>query len=80
MDDDYGFVWLEEDLYAKGKFLVRGAITQILEPLEMYGQKEYVLSAVEEIWKIVEDWGFWVRGDLSKPISVDYIRRNKEVK
>lgn len=77
MDDEIGFVWLDDNLYNKGKFLVRGAIMRILEPLALYGQKVYVDQAIEEIWKICEDWGMYVRGDIDKPLAIEYVRRNK---
>ena len=77
MDDEVSFLWLDDELYAKGRFLVKGAIMTILEPLKMYGQEVYVNGAVEEIWKICEDWGIYVRGDLDKPLSIEYVRRDK---
>ena len=77
MDDDIIYTVLSDDLYNKGKFLVRGAIMNILKPLELYGQKPYVEQAIEEIWKICEDWGLYVRGDIDKPLAIEYVRRKK---
>jgi hypothetical protein len=77
MDEELGFVTLSDEDYAKGRFLLQGSITKILEPLRMYGQNDYVNQAIIELTKLAEDWGVYVRGDLSKPISVEYIRRVK---
>ena len=74
-EEDIGFVWLDDELYNKGKFLVRGTIMNILKPLEMYGQKSYVEQAIEELWKVCEDWGIYVRGNIDKPLSIEYVRR-----
>ena len=74
---DEGYIVLSDEDYNKGRFLLQGAITTILEPLRMYGQKEYVERAIVEIMKAAEDWGLYIRGDLNKPISIAYIRRQK---
>jgi len=77
MDEELGYITLSEEDYAKGRFLLQGSITKILEPLRMYGQSDYVNQAIIELTKLAEDWGVYVRGDLTKPISVEYIRRVK---
>ena len=73
-DEEFGFIVLDDASYNKGKFLLQGAVTTILEPLRMYGQGEYVQQAILEIVKLAEDWGLYVRG-VDKPISANYVRR-----
>ena len=75
--EELGYVVLSDEDYNKGKFLVRGAIMKVMKPLKMYGQTLYVEQAIEELWRVCEDWGIYVRGDLSKPISIEYVRRNR---
>ena len=69
--------WLPNDKYNKGKFLLQGAITEIMNPLRMYGQGDYVSQAITELVKLAEDWGKYVRGE-DKPINIKYIRRKKK--
>jgi len=69
--------WLPDEKYNKGKFLLQGAITEILKPLRMYGQGEYVSQAILELVKLAEDWGKYVRGE-DKPINAKYVRRKKK--
>ena len=75
VEEAVGVIVLDDETYNKGKFLLQGQIMKILEPLEMYGQREYVKQATRELVRLAEDWGLYIRGDLSKPISLDYIRR-----
>lgn len=75
--EELGYVVLSDEDYNKGRFLLQGAIIEIMKPLKMYGQDLYVDQATVELVKLFEDWGIYVRGDLSKPISVKYIRRKK---
>ena len=77
-EDDIPFVWLHDELYNKGKFLMRGAIQEILSVFNMYGQQPQVIQALEQLTSVFEDWGFFVRGDLDKPISFRFIMRRKE--
>ena len=70
-----GYIVLSDMAYSKGKFLLQAQIMKILEPLRMYGQGAYCDQALTELVKLAEDWGQYVRGDLGKPISIDYIRR-----
>jgi len=69
--------WLPDDKYNKGKFLLRGAIMEILNPLRMYGQSAYVDQAILELGKLFDDWGLYVRG-APKPLNINYVRRDKE--
>ena len=70
-----GYIVLSDMAYNKGKFLLQAQIMKILEPLRMYGQGAYCDQSLTELVKLAEDWGQYVRGDLDKPISIDYIRR-----
>lgn len=76
MEED-GYIVLSDEDYFKGRSLFQFEVTEILKPLRMYGQQEYVACAIVEIVKLAEDWGQYIRGDLSKPISIEYIRRVK---
>ena len=67
--------WLSDDEYGNVVGHVRLSLNGIMEPLMMYGQKEYVIGAVNEIMKLVEDFGVRIRGVKDKPVSIDYIRR-----
>lgn len=72
-----GYIVLSEQDYAKGIFLLRGQIMELLkEVFEVYGLGIFIPGASEEIVKLVEDWGQYIRGDLNKPISIKYVRRN----
>ena len=75
--EEYGFPWLDEKLYNKGRFLTKGMIQDVLKVFDIYGMGVYIPGAVEELWKVCEDWGMYVRGDLDKPLSIDYVRRAK---
>ena len=75
--DELGYIVLSDEDYNKGRFLLQGSITDIMQPLRMYGQDEYVTQAIIELTKLAEDFSLYVRGDLNKPISVKYIRRKK---
>lgn len=77
MEEELGYITLSDEDYAKGKFLLQGAITTIMNPLRMYGQDEYVSQTIVWLVKLAEDFGVYVRGDLSKPISEKYVRRQK---
>jgi len=77
MDEELGYITLSDEDYAKGIFLMQGAITAIMNPLRMYGQNDYVSQAIIWLTKLGEDFGVYVRGDLSKPISEKYVRRKK---
>jgi len=73
-----GYIVLSDMAYNKGKFLLQGQVMKILEPLRMYGQGDYCDQALVELVRLAEDWGQYVRGDLDKPISIDYIRRLRD--
>ena len=77
MEEELGYITLSDEAYNKGVFLVRGAIMKIMKPLELYGQRDYVEQAITELTKVCEDFGLYVRGDLSHPVSIEYIRREK---
>ena len=70
--------WLPEEEYKKEMWLVQGAITDIMNPLRMYGQDEYVTQAIIWLTKLSEDHGLRVRGQKDKPISAKYVRRKKK--
>lgn len=77
-DDEPTYIVLDDDLYAKGIFLLRGQYTKVLkECFDMYGQGIYIPGAVDTLVRLAEDWGLYVRGDVDKPISADYVRRDK---
>lgn len=76
-DGEGGYIVLSEQDYNKGKFLFQGQIHDLLEEVfDMYGMGIYISGVTLEIVQLAEDWGQYIRGDLSKPISLKYIRRN----
>jgi hypothetical protein len=76
--EELGYVVLNDEDYKKGVFLLRGQIMTLLkETFGMYGMDIYIPGAVEALVSLVEDWGQYIRGDLSKPISIAYVRRRK---
>lgn len=75
--EDGGYIVLSEQDYAKGKFFLQGQIHDLLmEVFDVYGMGIYVSGVTLELVKLAEDWGQYIRGDLNKPISIKYIRRN----
>ena len=75
--DDLGFVVLSDESYEKAVGLFRMAVGGVLSVFNMYGLGAYIGQAQNEIVKLAEDFGLVVRGDPDKPISLEYIRREK---
>ena len=71
-----GIHFLDELQYKKAMSQMRMQVGAVMEPLRLYGQGIIVDGAIEEVMKLVEDFGLRVRG-RDKPISIDYIRRRK---
>ena len=76
MDDEFAYVVLTDADYAKAVGLFRMAVGGVLSVFNMYGMGDYIGAAQEEIVKLAEDFGQVVRG-VDKPISLEYIRRDK---
>ena len=76
VDDEFAYIVLDEESYAKAVGLFRMAVGGVLSVFNMYGMGEHIGPAQEEIVKLAEDFGQVVRG-VDKPISLDYIRRDK---
>lgn len=76
MENDYGYIVLDEADYKKAIGQLRLAVGAILSVFNMYGMQEFIPQAQEEIVKVAEDFGLRVRG-IDKPISLEYIRRSK---
>ncbi len=66
--------WLNDEDYAKAVGQLKLQFGTMLEPLRMYGQKEYVSQVLKEAVKLCEDFGLRVRG-IDKTISLEIIRR-----
>ena len=75
MEEALGYIVLSDEDYAKGRFLLQGAITDIMNPLRMYGQDEYVTQAIIWLTSLGEDFAQYTRGNLDKPISSKYVQR-----
>ena len=58
----YDYLRIPEEDYKRAIFQARGQVTDILEPLRLYGQEPYVLGAIEEIMHVMEQFGQRVRG------------------
>jgi len=76
-EEEFVYIVLSEESYGKAVGLFRMAIGGVLSVFNMYGMGAYIGQAQNEITKLAEDFGLVVRGDLDKPISLDYIRREK---
>ena len=76
-DEELGYVVLNDKDYAKAVGQFRLAVGAVLATFNMYGMSVYIAGAQDEIVQLAEDFGQRVRGDLNKPISINYIRRNK---
>ena len=79
-DGEAGYIVLSEEDYNKGRFLFQGQVRDLLtECFDVYGLGAYIPGVTLEIVKLAEDWGQYIRGDLSKPISLKYVRRNGRI-
>jgi len=78
-------MWHTNDEFNKMMFRTRVQIAGILKPLELYGQKEAVVGAVEAIMEVIDLFGQRVRGKdipillIDKPYDdvVDLLRRKQ---
>lgn len=73
--EDLGYVVLSDEDYAKAVGQFRLAVGGVLTVFNMCGMGVYIGETQETIVKLAEDFALRVRGDLDKPISVEYIRR-----
>lgn len=76
MDEELGYVVLNDKDYAKAVGQFRLAVGAALSAFNMYGMNVYIAGAQDEIVQLAEDFGQRVRG-IDKPISIEYIRRKK---
>jgi len=77
MEEELGYIVLNDEDYAKAVGQFRLAVGAVLSVFNMYGMGVYIGGAQKELVKLAEDFGQRVRGDLDKPISIEYIRREK---
>ena len=77
MNDELGYIVLDDESYIKAVGQFRLAVGAVLSVFNMYGMGESIPQAQNEIVRLAEDFGQRVRGDLDKPISLEYIRRNR---
>lgn len=75
-EEGEGYLILDDESYAKAVGQLKLAIGAVLSVFSMYGMDVYIRGAQDEIVQLAEDFGQRVRGDLDKPISIEYIRRN----
>lgn len=68
---------LDDELYAKAKGLLKMAVGNVLKVFDMYGMGAHIGQAQDEIVRLAEDFGLAVRGIDEKPISIEYIRRDR---
>lgn len=59
--------WLSEPDYRKAIFQLRSQLMNLMQPLEIYGQKPFVDEAIEQIISLTEDFALKVRG-IDKPL------------
>jgi len=76
-DEEFCFTVLSDESYEKAVGQFRMAVGGVLRVFDMYGMGVYIGAAQEEIVRLAEDFGQRIRGDLDKPISIDYVRRSK---
>jgi len=57
-----GIPYLSEDDYHKAVFQLRGALINLMRPLEIYGQRPIVDEVIEQTVKLTEDFALKVRG------------------
>ena len=74
-NDEFVFVSLSDESYAKAIGQLRLAVGAALQPFCMYGMQDLVPGAQQQIVKLAEDFSLRVRGDLDKPISLNYVLR-----
>jgi len=75
VNDELGYIVLDDESYIKAVGQFRLAVGAVLSVFNMYGMGEFIPQAQNEIVRLAEDFGQRVRGDLDKPISLEYIRR-----
>lgn len=76
-DEEFCYTVLSDESYATAIGQFRMAVGGVLRVFDMYGMGVYIGNAQEEIVRLAEDFGQRVRGNLDKPISLEYIRRMK---
>ena len=54
--------WRPDDEYKKACWQLRRAYMELLDPLRMYGQSDYVDEAVMQSLKLAEDFSLVTRG------------------
>ena len=77
MAEELGYIVLDDETYAKAVGQFKLAVGGVLSVFSMYGMDVYIRGAQEEIVRLAEDFGQRIRGDLDKPISLDYVRRDR---
>ena len=76
-DEEFCFTVLSDESYAIAIGQFKMAVGGVLKVFDMYGMGVYIRAAQEEIVRLAEDFGQRIRGDLDKPISLEYVRRSK---
>ena len=76
-EEEFIYTVLSQDDYDKAVGQLRLAIGGILSVFNIYGMGVHIGDVQNEIVKLAEDYGQRIRGELDKPISLEYIRRNK---
>jgi len=71
--------WLPDEDYQKAVGQLKLQYGALLEPLNMYGQQDYVREVIPQMISLAEDFGLRVRG-IDKPISLELMRREHERK
>jgi len=71
--------WLPEEDYQKAVGQLRLQYGVLLEPLNMYGQQDYIREVLPQLISLAEDFGLRIRG-IDKPISIELMRREHERK
>ena len=65
--------WVSDPQYAKAKFQFRAHVNEVLRVFDMYGMGIEIPGALEQIWRLTEDFSLRVRG-VDKPIDINLIR------